>query len=62
MGLPRLDSFEITRIPLCKTSLKGWLKLVADSVSPPPDGEDEETLNYDTLTKSLAKYTPAFTK
>jgi hypothetical protein len=62
MGLPRLDAFEISRIPLCKTPLKAWLKLVEDSVSPPAPDEDDEKLNYDTLIAKLASYTPAFTK
>jgi hypothetical protein len=62
MGLPRLDTFEVFRIPLCKIPLKAWLKLVEDSVSPPAPEEEDETLNYDMLTKKLASYTPALTK
>jgi hypothetical protein len=37
MGLPRLDGFEVTRLPLTKIPLKSWLKLVHSAVYPNED-------------------------
>jgi hypothetical protein len=32
MGLPRLDAFEVTRIPLTRMPLKSWLTIVHNAV------------------------------
>jgi hypothetical protein len=50
MGLPRLDAFEITRIALCKMSLKSWFKLVEDSSTSAGPEDEEDSVNYETLT------------
>ena len=63
MGLPRIDTFEITRIALCKMKLKDWLKVVKESVKQPvQDDEEEETIDFDLLIATLNKSNPTLTK
>lgn len=40
MGLPRLDAFEVTRIPLTRMPFNSWLKLVHSAVHSIEDEED----------------------
>ena len=40
MGLPRLDAFEVTSIPLTRIALKSWLKIVHSAVQATDDEED----------------------
>jgi hypothetical protein len=43
MGLPRLDAFEVTSIPLTRIPLKSWLKIVHSAVH--SNDDEEDTIN-----------------